>query len=377
MRVALVHDWLNGMRGGERVLEQLLVLCPSATVHTLLFRPEKISEAIKSHPIRTSFIQRLPYAQSRYRWFLPLFPAAIERFDLSGYDLVISNSHCCALGAVVPAGIPNVCYCQTPMRYAWEHFHVYFPPERYNPLTRAAIGWFISRLRKWDYGAAQRVGMFVANSRCVAGRIARHYRRESRIVHPPVDTGYFTPGGARGDFCLVVSALVPYKRVDLAVRVFTDLGLPLVVIGEGPDRSRLERQAGPNVRFLGWQPDEVVRDHYRAARAFVFPGEEDFGITPLEASACGTPAIAYAAGGALETVREGVNGTFFPEQTEASLKRAVEEFVPERFSAGAARAHAEAFGLERFRKEFQAVIDDAVAAARSSARVSAGREAGA
>ena len=197
MRVAIVHDWLNGMRGGEKVLEQLLQLYPSATVHTLLFRPERISDEIKSHPIRTSFIQSLPYAQSKYRWMLPLFPAAIEQFDLSGFDLVVSNSHCCALGAIVPASAASVCYCFTPMRYAWEHFHLYFPPERYGWLMRTGIGWCMSRLRTWDYGAAQRVGTFIAISNCVARRIEKHYRRRARVVYPPVDTGFFTPGGAR------------------------------------------------------------------------------------------------------------------------------------------------------------------------------------
>jgi glycosyltransferase involved in cell wall biosynthesis len=284
----------------------------------------------------------------------------VESFDLSGCDLVVSSSHCCALGAMAPAGAAHVCYCHTPMRYAWEHFHLYFPPERYGPLLRALIAWRMSRLRTWDQAAAQRVDVFVANSSHVAQRIARHYRREARVVHPPVDTAFFTPGGARGGFYLVVSALVPYKRLELAVAACGRLGRELVVIGEGPERARLERAAGPTVRFLGWRPDAEVREHYRAARALLFPGEEDFGLTPLEAAACGTPTIAFAAGGALETVREGLNGLLFPEQTADSLARAIAAAEGERFDAGAMRAHAEAFAPDRFRAGFGAIVAEAL-----------------
>ncbi len=371
MRVALVHDWLNGMRGGEKVLEQLCALYPGAPIHTLLYRPERIAAAITAHPVRTSFIQALPYAQDHYRWYLPLFPAAIEHFNLAGSDLVVSSSHCVALGAMAPAGAVHVCYCHTPMRYAWEHFHVYFPPDRYSRVMRGLIAAAMTRLRTWDVAAAQRVGVFVANSACVARRIAAHYRREARVVHPPVDTGLYTPGGAREGYALIVSALVPYKRVDLAVEAFNRLKRPLVVVGEGPERRRLEAMAGPTVWFLGWQTDEAIRDHYRAADLFLFPGEEDFGITPVEATACGTPVLAYAAGGALETVREGLNGQFFPEQTVDSLVRAVNGFAPGSFDRAAMRAHAEGFSQARFRERFQAVVQEAVHARAGSA---AGRE---
>lgn len=365
MRVALVHDWLNGMRGGEKCLEQFCLLYPNATIHTLLYQPERISETINRLPVKTSFIQSLPFAKTKYRWFLPLFPTAIEQFNLADYDLVISSSHCCALGAMAPPSAVHVCYCYTPMRYAWEHFHAYFPPERYNRLTRMAISWCMSRLRTWDQAAAQRVGTFVGISECVAQRIAKHYRRDARVVYPPVDTGFYTPGGVKQDFFLVISALVPYKRIDLAVRAFNELKRPLVVIGEGPERERLQRQAGPNIRFLGWESNEVLRDHYRAARALIFPGVEDFGITPLEASACGTPTVAFAGGGALETVREGLNGMLFPEQSVESLKRAVLACDAERFDPRAQWEHASGFAPERFREKFQAVVNEALHTNRS------------
>lgn len=366
MRVALVHDWLNGMRGGEKVLEQLCALYPGVPIHTLLYQPERISAAISTHPVRTSIIQSLPLARKHYRWYLPLFPAAMEHFNLAGYDLVVSSSHCVALGALAPAGALHVCYCHTPMRYAWEHFHSYFPPERYGRVTRGIIAAMMTRLRTWDVAAAQRVGVFVANSACVARRIATHYRREARVVHPPVDTDFYTPAGGREDFYLIVSALVPYKRIDLAVEAFNRMRRPLVVIGEGPDRRRLEALAGPTVTFLGWQTDEVIRDHYRAARALIFPGEEDFGITPVEATACGAPVLAYAAGGALETVREGLNGHLFPEQTVESLERAVTGHRPEAFDPAAMRTHALGFSRDRFRERFQAVVQEALAARRTA-----------
>jgi len=374
MRVALVHDWLNGMRGGEKVLEQLGALYPGSPIHTLLYEPDRISAAIKTHAIRTSFIQSLPFARAHYRWYLPLFPAAIEHFDFTGTDLVVSSSHCVALGALAPAGAVHVCYCHTPMRYAWEHFHVYFPPERYNRVTRGLIAAAMTRLRTWDVAAAQRVGVFVANSACVARRIATHYRRAATVVHPPVDTDFYTPasggtrsrpGGRREDFDLIVSALVPYKRLDLAVEAYNRLKRPLVVIGEGPERRRLTALAGPTVRFLGWQTDEAIRDHYRAARAFIFPGEEDFGITPVEATACGTPVLAYAAGGALETVREGLNGALFPEQTVESLVRAIGALHPASFDPAAMRAHALEFSQAKFRERFQAVVASALHARRT------------
>jgi glycosyltransferase involved in cell wall biosynthesis len=360
MRVALVHDWLNGMRGGEKVLEQLCALYPGAPVSTLLYEPDRISDAIRSHPVRTSFIQSLPLARAHYRWYLPLFPAAIEHFNFAGIDLVVSSSHCVALGALAPASAVHVCYCHTPMRYAWEHFHTYFPPERYNRVIRGLIAAAMTRLRTWDVAAAQRVGVFVANSACVARRIGTHYRRSATVVHPPVDTEFYTPGGRRGDYDLIVSALVPYKRVDLAIEAYNRLKRPLVVVGEGPERRRLEAMAGPTVRFLGWQTDEAIRDHYRAARAFIFPGEEDFGITPVEATACGTPVLAFASGGALETVREGLNGLLFPEQTVDSLVHGIASVHGASFDPAAMRAHALEFSRARFRERFSAVVAGAL-----------------
>jgi len=376
MRVALVHDWLNGMRGGEKVLEQLCLLYPNAVIYTLLYEPARISPTIRAHEIKVSFIQRLPGVRRWYRWYLPLFPTAVESFDLAGYDLVISCSHSVALGAMAPVDSLHFCYCLTPMRYAWDHFHSYFPPDRYSWPVRTAIGWMMTRLRTWDVTVAQRVGRFVGISQFVAKRIFRHYRRDAGVIYPPADTNFYTPGGSRGDYHLVVSALVPYKRVDLAVAAFTEMNKPLVVIGEGPERGRLEKLAGPTVRFLGWRSDAEVRDHYRAARALIFPGEEDFGITPVEAAACGTPTVAYMSGGALETVREDVTGVLFPEQTVASLARAVQACESARFDPATMREHALGFSNERFREQFAAEVQSTLAA-RHQAASGAGAPAGA
>lgn len=359
MKTALVHDWLNGMRGGEKVLEQMCLMYPEARIHTLIYEPDRVAESIRRMPVESSFIQRLPMAHDKYRWYLPLFPSAVRRFDLAGFDLVLSSSHCVALGARADRGAVHVCYCHTPMRYAYEGFDDYFPIERFNPVIRGILRLNMARLRRWDRHASRRVDAFVANSLCVAERIRRHYGRDARVVHPPVDTDFYSPAGVKEGFLLVVSALVPYKRLDIAVEAATKAGEKLVVIGDGPEKKRLQEIAGPSVSFLGWVDQETVRDHYRRARAFLFPGEEDFGITPLEAAACGTPVVAYARGGALETVVEGITGVFFREQSADSLVAALKRVNETRWEQGAMRKRALQFSPEKFRAGLASAIREA------------------
>src|SRR5690606_21256241 len=282
MRVALVHDWLTGMRGGERVLEALIRLWPDAEIFTLLHLRGSVSPLIEERPIHTSFIDRLPGASKRYRNLLPLFPAAIERFDLRGFDLVVSSSHCVAKG-VRPAGAPHLCYCHTPMRYVWDLYDDYFGRGRAALPVRMAMPPIAAWLRRWDRRTASRVDTFVAHSAFIRERIRRCYGRDAVLVHPPVAAERLRHARPRQHFYLIVSALVPYKRIELAIAAFNRLGRPLVIAGSGPELERLRRMARPNVRFTGWLPDDEIADLYERCRAFIFPGVEDFGITAVEA----------------------------------------------------------------------------------------------
>ena len=290
LRVALVHDWLTGMRGGEKCLEVLCRAFPHATLYTLLHRPGSTSPAIESMAIRTSPLQQVPGVFRHYRHLLPLMPLAARAWKPRNIDLVVSLSHCVAKAIRVPRGVPHVCYCFTPMRYAWQGRDSYLESWADRPIRRALAGGLLDRLRAWDRATARRVTHFVAISQTIRERIATCYERDSHVIPPPVDTEFYSPAAGsepREDFYLVVSALVPYKRIDQAVAACTHLGRRLFVIGAGPERERLEKMAGATIRFLGWQPDEVIRDHYRRCRALLFPGEEDFGIVPVEALACG------------------------------------------------------------------------------------------
>ncbi len=360
MKVALSHDWLNGMRGGEKCLEVLCELYPGSPVFTLFHDKGKLSPAIESHPIRPSFLQKFPGVLRHYRSYVPFFAApAIESFDLSGYDLVVSTSHCAAKGIRKAPGAVHVSYCFTPVRYAWALFDDYFGDR--DPLSKAVIRGTLERFRRWDAENARRVDRFVAISEHVKKRIRECYGRDSEVVYPPADVDYYTPAAsepARSGY-LVVSALVPYKRVDLAVRAFNRLGKPLTVIGSGPELERLRSVAGPSVKLLGWTADAEIREAYRNSRALVFPGEEDFGIVPVEAQACGLPVLAYAKGGALETVDE-KTGLFFPEQTEDALCETVLAFERRAFDPAAARANALRFSRARFKREIAACLEDAV-----------------
>jgi len=369
VRVALVHDWLTGMRGGERCLEVFCELYPQADLYTLLHVPGTVSPVIEGRRIVTTFVQQLPAAARRYRYYLPIFPAAIERFDLRGYDLVLSSSHCVAKGVLAPGG-PHVCYCFTPMRYVWDMYGEYFGRSA-GLFTRGLMPPVAAALRHWDRRTSRRVDHFVAISRFVADRIRRFYGRSAEVIYPPVDVQRFRLAeDDPEDFYLVVSALAPYKRVDLAVAVANRLGRRLLVVGTGPHEARLRAQAGRTVEFLGWRGDDEVADLYRRCRALLFPGQEDFGIVPLEAMAAGRPVIAFGSGGALETVvpldsEEPATGLFFPEQTVESLVQAVTRFEREahRFSAKSLRARAEQFDRPRFKERIANYIEDRLAEA--------------
>lgn len=361
-RVALVHDWLTGMRGGERCLEVFAELFPDADLYTLLHVPGSVSPTIERRRIVTSFIQRLPQAQRRYRHYLPLFPAAVRAFDLRGYDLVLSSSHAVAKSVRVPAGALHVCYCFTPMRYVWDLYDDYFGP-RSGLAARLVMPPVAVWLRRWDRRTAAGVHHFVAISRFVADRIRRAYGREADVIYPPVDVSRFRVDEAPGEFYLVVSALTPYKRVDLAVEACNRLGRKLLVVGSGPEERRLRALAGPTVELLGWRDDAQIAELYARCRALLFPPLEDFGITPLEAMAAGRPVIAFGEGGARETVvppgeGEPPTGLFFARQTVDDLTDAIQRFEASahQFEPKALRRRAEAFDRPLFRERVHAYL---------------------
>ena len=374
MQIALVHDWLTGMRGGEKCLEVFCELFPTADLFTLVHVVGSVSATIERHRIVTSLLQHFPGSSRHYRWYLPLMPTAIEAFDLSMYDVVFSSSHCVAKGAISRPDALHIAYVHTPMRYAWDMWPHYFPPT--GPLSRYVVPLVLNYLRTWDTASAQRVDRFVANSQFVAHRIAKYYRRRATVVYPPVDTELFTPGKERGDYYLMVSALVPYKGLELAIRAFNALQRPLKIIGSGPLAAQLQALAGPSIELLGWRSNEELCRYYAACRAVIFPTQEDFGIVPLEANAAGRPVIALGLGGALETVIpandtpssgtphpspdrvEPPTGVLFTLRTPEALQEAVRFFEAHEtlFCPEVLRRHAQQFDRRHFKQRIQQLL---------------------
>ncbi len=344
------------MRGGEKVLEVLGELLPAAPIYTLFHLPGSVSPAIESHPIETSFLARAPGLARWYRYYLPLFPRAIESLRLPDVELVVSSSHCVAKGVIPPPGARHVCYCHTPVRYAWDQEEIYFPRRR-GPLGRLRAA-LLARLRRWDAATADRVSTYVANSRFVADRIRRYYGREATVVPPPVEVDFFTPSEApREDFCLFVSGLAPYKRIEVAIAACERLGVELVIVGDGPERRRLERRAGPHTRLLGRVSPKALRDLYRRARCFVQPGEEDFGIASVEALAAGCPVVASGRGGVLDIVEHGRHGLLYdPASGDVGLADAIDKVRSLRFNPLDLRQRAEGFSKARCRSALAALL---------------------
>lgn len=380
MKTAIVHDWLTGMRGGEKCLEVFCRLYPDADLFTLLHIPGKVSPVIEGMRIHTSFLQSLPGVEQKYRYYLPLMPMAIKQFDLKGYDLVLSSSHCVAKGVTTGKKTRHICYCYTPMRYIWDQYGQYFNARNSGVLAAAVMRFLKPGLRKWDVRTSRDVDHFIAISRHVSKRIRKYYQREAEVVYPPVDTKFYAPTGEKPqDFFLVVSAFAPYKRLDLAVEAFEKLGYPLKIIGDGQGWEHLRKSGAANIEFLGWLADEEVRSYYARCRAFIFPGEEDFGITPLEAQAMGRPVIAFGRGGALETVipekrswkpeydipeekTAHPTGMFFPEQTSEALVSAVRHFesIESGFDPEEIRRHACEFDVDIFTHRIRTLIENRI-----------------
>ncbi|ACL55883.1 glycosyltransferase [Methylobacterium nodulans] len=357
MKVAIIHYWLVGMRGGEKVLEAFCQMYPQADLFTHVVSPDSITDEIKAHRIRTSFISRLPQPARWYKRYLPLMPLALEHLDLRGYDLILSSESGPAKGIVPPPGSIHICYCHSPMRYIWNMYHDYRNGGDF--FSRIAMPVLSHYMRMWDESSAARVDGFVANSRNVAERIRRYYRREAQVVHPPVDVDAFelAPPQEVGDEYLMVGELVRYKRPDLAVEAFNMSGRRLTVIGGGEMLGELKRLAGPNVTVLGPQPFGVLRHHYARCRALIFPGEEDFGIVPVEAMASGRPVVAFGRGGALETVIDRVTGILFHRQSVESLNAAIDTLDGLSFEPSVLRTHANRFTIGRFKQQMHVAID--------------------
>jgi glycosyltransferase involved in cell wall biosynthesis len=351
MKVALVHDYLNQMGGAERVVIALHEIFPDAPIYTSIYDPARVDPVFQKMDIRTSFMQNLPMVTKHHQPYLPLYPFAMEKFDLRGYDLVLSSSSAFGKGVITRPETMHICYCHTPMRWCW-NYEEYVEREHLGRVARTVLPFLITKLRTWDQISAMRVDHFIANSPIVADRIRKYYRREAIYIPPPVEASRFAfdPTTEAENYFLILSRLVPYKRVDLAIEACNQLQLPLVIIGDGRDLPRLRRIAGPTIRFLGKLPDQEVLHYYSHCRAFIFPGEEDFGITPLEAQACGRPVIAYGAGGALATIVDGVTGTFFHEQTVESLTAALASFNEHTFNPFIVHNHALEFDVSRFRR---------------------------
>jgi glycosyltransferase involved in cell wall biosynthesis len=364
LAVALVHDYLVQMGGAERVLAHFMRQFPGAPIYTSVHDARRAFPEFRPELVRTSFLQKLPCARRHYQKYLSLYPLAFEQFDLRDYDLVLSSSSAFAKGVITRPETCHICYCHTPMRFAWD-YHTFRARERWGIVAETALPLLIRRLRLWDRLSADRVDHFIANSRVVANRIRKHYGREAVVIPPPIDVQQYRPltgvereVGAASEAYLVLSRLAPYKRVDLAVEAFNILKRPLVIVGEGRDLGRLRRMAGPTIRFLGRLPDEQVKEYLARCRALIFPGEEDFGLVPVEAMASGIPVIAYAAGGALETVDEGVTGVFFDAPSAQALAAAVRRSDQIRWEPERIRHRAGRFDVKRFDEQIGQFVEE-------------------
>jgi glycosyltransferase involved in cell wall biosynthesis len=367
MKIAMVHDYFTQLGGAEKVAEELYNMLPNADLFATVALKNKMPETLRNVPVRTSWMQKLPKMSEYYRLYFPLYPVAVRSLDLSGYDLVISSSSGYVKGVRASSDAIHVCYCHTPMRWVWS-FDSYSARESFGAGVRAVLPTLIRGLRSWDEGAARQPDHFVANSKTVAARIQRAYGRSAEVIVPPIDIHRFRPSKERGDYYVVLSRLVPYKRIDLAVNACTKLGRKLVVIGSGTALESLKAQAGPTIQFLGRASDDEVEFYVARCRALIFPGEEDFGMAPVEVAAAGRPTIAFRGGGAMETVVEDMTGVFFDEQTTEALVDAMERFEKREWSSSLIRRHAEGFSAEVFRERFTkflrrigAPIDEAVA----------------
>lgn len=366
MKVALVHDYLNQMGGAERVVLALHELFPDAPLYTSIYDPKRVDPAFQKIDIRTSFMQKFPFVMKHHQPYLPFYPFAMEGLDLRGYDLVLSSSSAFGKGVIVKPETLHICYCHTPMRWCW-NYQEYVEREQLGGMARRILPFMITGLRVWDTTSASRVDHFIANSPVVAERIQKYYRRDSQVIPPPVEASrfLFDPHSQPGDYFLVLSRLAPYKRIDLAIQACNKLQLPLVVIGRGRDEKPLKAMAGPTIRFLGGLSDTEVLEYLAHCRAFLFPGEEDFGITPLEAQASGRPVIAYRAGGALTSVIEGITGTFFDEPTVESLAGVLASFDERRYDPQKIRDHALNFDTPRFQRRILQYIETKMSTQRS------------
>ena len=359
-KIALVHYWLTGMRGGEKVVQSICNLYPDMDIFTLVYDEAKIVESIKKHNINTSIIQKLPFGKKKYKIYLPFMPVAIEQFDLSEYDIVISSESGIAKGVLTKPETCHICYCHTPMRYLWNMYFEYLKNERIGFLKRSFIKVFFNYLRLWDVASAMRVNYFISNSNNVRKRILKYYNRDSEVIYPPVDVENFKLERKKQDYYLVVSQLVSYKRIDLAIEAFNRLKKELIIIGGGPEFKRLKKIAGANIKFLGWQSGEELRKYYANAKAFIFPGEEDFGITPVEAQASGTPVIGFGKGGLLETVIDKETGLFFYKQEIKDLIEAINSFESKKskFDSDKIRKNSLKFSREIFESRLGKFIEE-------------------
>lgn len=360
MRSAIVHDWLTTLGGAEKVLESIDSLFPSP-IYTLVQSQKKLKNSyFEDKKIISSFLQKWPFAETKYRNYFPFFPLAIEQFDLREYDLILSSSHCVAKGALTNPDQLHICYCHTPVRYAWDLMHEYLEQSELTKGFKSfLIRWCLHNLRNWDALSAKRVDHFIANSYYVASRISKFYGCKARVIYPPVETGFFQLVTKKDEYYFTASRFVPYKKIDLIVEAFSAMpDKKLVVIGDGPDWKKVKAKAGKNIELMGSQPNKVLKEYMQKAKAFVFAAVEDFGILPVEAMACGTPVIAFGKGAITETVENGVTGLFFDEQTVPSIQQAVQQFEQQTFDPIACRARAELFSRQRFDREFYEYVTE-------------------